>query len=166
VHPGPQAQNYGPQSPPFTRPNYGHPPPPYGAPHETYIVQATPARTEAPTSITRLTVPILLVVSFGGFLVVATHLTTAQFSEIRHAIERLSAKIESLTGELSTRISRVENDTSELAKQGWSRRDHETWCAKAERANQASGWTCGDTEPLRRYPAPAQPQVNGWAIKR
>jgi len=132
----------------------------YRAPHQdTYIVQSQPREN----SITRLTVPVLLVCSLAVFLVIATYLATSQFADIKHAIDKLSGKIETLTGELAARITRLEQDATVKEREAWTRRDHEVWCAKAERANQALGWTCAEEAGITaRY---VQPQVNGWSAR-
>lgn len=149
--------NNGPPRPPMPPRGYG---PAYGAPHETYVFQGVEARE---SSITRLTVPVLLVCSLAVFLVIATYLATSQFADIKHAIDKLSSKVETLTGELAARITRVEQDQADIKRETWTRRDQEVWCAKIERANQAMGWTCSEEGGVTaRY---VQPQVNGWSAR-
>lgn len=132
-------------------PDYGH--------HETYIVQ--PQQRE--NSITQLTVPVVLACSLGVFLVAAAIAATSHFADIKHAIDKLSSKVETLTGELAARITRVEQEQADAKRETWTRRDHEVWCAKAERANQATGWTCAEEAGIAaRY---VQPQVNGWSAR-
>lgn len=152
------SQHRAPQQPRGPHPQYGYG---YGPQvHDTYILQQPRAASD--TSITRLTVPLILVGSFGVFLVVATYAATSQFADIKHAIDKLTGKVDSLTGELSGRITRVEQDAAARARAEWTKRDHETWCAKAERANQALGWTCGENgETAARF----APQVNGWSAR-
>lgn len=142
----------------------GFPPPPPGAypqhnHHPETIFVNAPGRD---TSVTRLTVPLLIVISTAIFLVSATYAATSQFADIKHSIDKLAGKIESMTGELAGRINRLEQDGERRDRDGWTKRDQEVWCAKAERANQATGWTCSGEKPdVARF----APQVNGWAAR-
>lgn len=134
----------------------GYQRPPYPPPHhDTYVVQQAGSRGRRETSVNAITVPLLLVCSFAVFLVGATYLATSQFADIKYEIVKLSDKVQAMTGELSARIGRLEQDQSG----NHTKRDHEIWCAKAERANQASGWSCGDT------PAARAPVVQGWQTR-
>lgn len=142
--------------PPGHQPQAGYQQPTY-PPHPEAIFVNAP---RAETSITRMTVPAVMVVSLAAALVWATYAATSQFGDIKHAIDKLSSRIEALTGELSQRIGRLEQNDADR----WSKKDHEIWCAKAERANQSIGWTCGDDAAPNPRPAPV-PQVNGWTAR-
>lgn len=144
----------------------GHPQAsPYGySPHETYIVQTPPPRD---TSVMRLSVPIAIACTICLVLIGATYHATSQFSEIKHALDKLSGKIESMAGELANRINRLERDADDRRKDTWTRADQDLWCAKAEQRNAASGWRCPDaiTMPFvapSSQQRPAAPTAPAW----
>lgn len=130
--------------------------PPHNAPEAVFVN----APRGGDTPVTKLTVPLLLVGTMAIFLVSVTYSATSNFGDIKHAIDKLSDKVQSLTGELSQRISRVESGQSELKRQQWSKDDHDLFCAKAEKAN--IGWTCGDdANNVSRF----SPKVGGWTAR-
>lgn len=112
-------------------------------------------------SIESITVPLLLVFSVAAFLVGATYMATTQFHAVQTAIEKLGTKIDGVASGIKERLDRLEADnTGNLTK-----KDHELWCASAERANRNIGWACLE------HPAPSTPQyqrpptVQGWQAK-
>lgn len=105
-------------------------------------------------SIEGITVPLLLVFSFALFLVGATYMAATQFNNLQNSVERLGAKIEEVASRIKDRIDRLETNNDE----NLTRKDHQLWCASAERANRNIGWACME------HPAPetATPTVRGW----
>lgn len=122
--------------------------------HEAVFVNTPPPPVKE-TSVNKITVPLIMTLSGAVFLMGITYAATSQFSDIKHAIEKLSGRIETLTGELASRIGRLEQTDADRQRERWSKTDHDLWCARTEQVN--SGWRCADAgEPLRRYgPPPA-----------
>lgn len=130
---------------------------PYPYPHHAENViyqQAAPRQRE--TSLGNVTVPLLMVGSVCAFLIYATYQATSQFADIKYAIKGLTDKIDAMTGELNNRINRIEAEQAN----SMTKRDHDVWCAKAERANHSLGWTCSSEPPSGRAPT-----VQGWQAR-
>lgn len=138
VHPGPQ-QGYGPPPP--------MPPHGYGWPqhHEAAVFVNAPSATP----INKVTINLVMGVVIIIFVVGATWAGAVQFTELRHAIERIDAKMDNFRADFTSRIDRLEAAT-------WTKTDQALWCSKAEQAN--SGWRCDDSRPFR----PDMPRIDGW----
>lgn len=116
---------------------------------------------KAGPSIESVTVPLLLVVTFATFLVGATYMATSQFHEVQTAIEKLGTKIDGVASGIKERLDRLEADNAG----NLTKKDHELWCASAERANRNIGWACMEhPAPSPRY-QPATPTVQGWQVR-
>ena len=131
----------------------GYPPPPsYPWPNHPEAVFVNQAPRES-TSVTRLTIPVVLAVSVAAFLVVGSYAVAVQFTELRHAIERVNDKLDSFRTDLASRIERVEGAA-------WTKTDQQIFCSTAERVN--TGWRCTEgTAPFRRD----VPKMDGWKPK-
>lgn len=116
------------------------------------------------TSITKMTVPLLLVGSLVVFVSVGTYLVTANFSEIKHALTDIAEKMEDLKGDIADRISRVEREADQRTKDRYTRTQHDLWCSRTEQLNSSIGWRCADVDDQRRMQPAAQ--VNGWEARR
>lgn len=130
---------------------YGWPPHPH--PEAVFVNQAP-----RDTSVTKLTVPAVMVIGVCLFLIGATYHATTQFAEIRHALEKLNEKMDRIASDLSSRVDRVE-------REGWTKTDQQLWCSRAEQVNPA--WRCADNAvPFRREaPVPTQPRLDSWKPK-
>ena len=116
------------------------------------------------TSITKMTVPLLLVGSLVVFVSVGTYLVTANFSEIKHALTDISEKMEDLKGDIADRINRVEREADQRTKDRYTRTQHDLWCSRTEQLNSSIGWRCADIDDQRRMQPAAQ--VNGWEARK
>lgn len=125
-------------------PRAPQPPQPQMSPHyaETVFVNTT---TPQATSLTRLTVPLVMMGTICIFLISVTALATSQFGEIKYAIDGLSRQLDAINTSLSDRISRIEQDAVSRSREQWTKTDHDLWCAKAEQINSNSGWRCGES---------------------
>ena len=119
-------------------------------------------------SLKSVSVPILLVVVGGVALVGITYAAATQFSAIQYSIDTMRAelgnKIENVAGGLADRITRVEQDADQRARDVWTRTDHELWCSRTEQAYIKTGWRCVDTpRPFRDdHNRTVAPVVKGW----
>lgn len=132
--------------------------------HQPHVMHQAPLPAPEvpakPRSIETLTVPVLLVGSFAVFLVGATYLATTEFTDLKHSVEKLTLKIDGITEKITGRIDRIEADNSA----NLTRKDHELWCASAERANRNIGWACLE-HPGQAPRPPTVPTVQGWQVK-
>lgn len=141
------------------QPHHHHPshfqarsaPPPQAPP--TYGPVVVPEQNSG-RSIEGITVPLLLVFSFALFLIGGTWMTTTQFNSLQNSVERLGTKIDDVASRIKDRLDRLETNNEE----NLSRKDHQLWCASAERANRNIGWACME-HPEAAAPAPT---VRGW----
>lgn len=116
------------------------------------------------TSITKMTVPLLLVGSLVVFVSVGTYLVTANFSEIKHSLTDIAEKMEDLKGDIADRINRVEREADQRTKDRYTRTQHDLWCSRTEQLNSSIGWRCADIDDQRRMQPAAQ--VNGWEARK
>ena len=142
-------------------------------PHQLHQVHRQPPPQFAPVfvhqeerlggpSIESVTVPLLLVVTFAAFLVGATYMATSQFHAVQTAIEKLGAKIDGVASGIKDRLDRLEADNAG----NLTKKDHELWCASAERANRNIGWACLEhPAPASPRYQPATPTVQGWQVR-
>lgn len=149
------------------QPHQLHQVPPHQAPRQALPPNYGPVfvhqeERAAGLSIESITVPLLLVFSVAVFLVGATYMATTQFHAVQTAIEKLGAKIDGVASGIKERLDRLEADnTGNLTK-----KDHELWCASAERANRNIGWACLE-HPVQASPRyqPTTPTVQGWQVR-
>lgn len=119
------------------------------------------------TPITRMTVPLLLVLSGGLIVGILSWSMSGQFSDIKAKLERMDERIQSLTSGLKNRIERIEVEMEHRTKDRYSLGDHNAWCATTEAINIQNGWRCGpvttkgygDTANPRLQMAP---RLRGW----
>lgn len=88
------------------------------------------------------------------FLIGATWLASTQLNSLQNSVERLGAKIEDVASRIKERLDRLETSNDD----NLSKKDHQLWCASAERANRNIGWACME------HPTPPEPPatVKGW----
>ena len=145
---------------------YGHHHHPHGRHPEAIFVNAPSGRD---TSINKVTVPVIMAISAGAFLVAATYAATSQFSDIKHSLDKLVTRIESLSGELTSRVQRLEQGEAERRREGWTQRDQELWCARTEQRNAGSGFRCSEFGADRQPtppPPPTEKSTQGWRPAR
>lgn len=121
-------------------------------------------------SITKMTVPVILVMTGAVALMYGTYLGTSELSGIKNSIENLSRDVKTYSETLSARVDRLEYDVQARTASRWTRQQHEWWCARTELVNSAIGWKCADDVPSRVETNAATganvPTVNGWAARR
>lgn len=146
---------------PHHQQHHQHAPPHFAHPRAVPSPQPPPpsygpvvVHEQGGNSIESITVPLLLVFSVALFLVGATYVATTQFNSLQNSVERLGTKIEDVASRIKERLDRIEAHNDE----NLSRKDHQLWCASAERANRNIGWACME------HPAPEAPTptVRGW----
>ena len=143
--------NVHPHEPPhFQRRHHAPPPPPPQPNYGPVVVQ----ERDSGRSIEGVTVPILLVFTFAMFLIGATWLASTQLNSLQNSVERLGVKIEDVASRIKERLDRLETSNED----NLSKKDHQLWCASAERANRNIGWACME-HPTQPEP---QPTVKGW----
>lgn len=135
-------------------PSIGYCPPRYEN-HDTYVYTAPP---KDGFSISKLSVPLLLVLVGAAALVSATAAATSTwnnaFDEIKAAIGILEHKLDYVTSTLTRRVDELDV----RSRDRWSRNDHALWCARTEKLNR--GWTCDrDTEDAARLRATREPPL-------
>ena len=118
----------------------------YSYPQDRHLEAVFVNAAREDTSITRMTVPLLLVGSLVVFVSVGTYLVTANFAEIKHALTDIASKMEDLKNDRYTRTQ------------------HDLWCSRTEQLNSSIGWRCADVDDQRRMQPAAQ--VNGWEARR
>ena len=118
----------------------------YSYPQDRHLEAVFVNAAREDTSITRMTVPLLLVGSLVVFVSVGTYLVTANFAEIKHALTDIASKMEDLKNDRYTRTQ------------------HDLWCSRTEQLNSGLGWRCADVDDQRRMQPAAQ--VNGWEARR
>lgn len=129
---------------------------------EAVFVNAPSAPSDQ--SITKMTVPLLLVGSLVVFVSVGTYLVTSNFSEIKHSLVDIASKMEDLKNNLADRIDRVEREADVRSRDRYTRTQHDLWCSRTEQLNAGIGWKCADVDENSRYKF--APQINGWSASK
>jgi len=121
-------------------------------PHPTGYMYPVPQSRE--TSISKLSVPFLLV--FGGALALVsatggiTYSATMAFTQLKSSIDTLSEKVTQKLDSQDERIGRLERDVSDRTADRYTRTDHDLWCSRTEQLNAKLGWRCSDAAPANR----------------
>ena len=116
---------------------------PQPQPHVVYVPQ-TP--TPPQTSVDRITVPLLLVVSAGVFIGWASWFGTTSINSIQSDIKEISNKLVTYVARSDERVSRIERSLDARAAERWTKNEQALFCAKTEAIPGNTGWKCAETE--------------------
>ncbi len=93
--------------------------------------------------------PIALVVTGFAFVAWATYYGTGTLKNIETSQERILNKVETYAQRSDERAARLEAALAKSDREGFSKTDHELWCAKTEAILNNKGWKCAETESGR-----------------
>jgi hypothetical protein len=117
--------------------------------------------SEKDTSLSRMTVPFVLVLVGGVALVGITWGAASNFNQlgndVRSGIGRVEDRLKNVEGNLTSRLGHLE----EAQQNMMSRHEHDAWCRVAEAINVQNGWKCAS---LRDQHMRLAPRLKGWTV--
>lgn len=103
------------------------------------------------TSVDRLTVPALLVVSVVGFAAWATWWGTNAVNDIQSSVKDIGQALTNYIVRADQRVLKIEEALKTRTDERLTKMDHEMWCLRTERINP--NWRCGSVaEPPAGQP--------------
>lgn len=119
---------------------------------------------QPPMTINKINMPVIMAVVIGVFLMGITYAATNEFSDLKHAIDRLTDRLEQGVDAMGRRIDRIEKDLGERTADRWSKTDHEIWCARTEQLNSDINFKCAEGTGEKRRNKPIN-FTKGWQPK-
>jgi hypothetical protein len=107
---------------------------------------AGPIPPQSGTSVERLTVPLLLVVSAGAFIGWASWFGTTSINSIQSEIKGISVTLNNYIERQDERVDRIEQQIDKRTAERWTKTDQQLFCARTESMPGNKGWKCGETE--------------------
>ena len=120
-------------------------------PEPQHYIRLPQQGAQKDVSVGKLSIPFMVAISVmvGGLTLIVplAWWGGTQVTLLQSSIDRLSEKIATVAIPINERIARIESELSARTLSRYTRTDHELFCAKAERANAKTGWTCGEAFP-------------------
>ena len=113
-----------------------------------------------PSSVTKITMPVVMVALLLSFVIGVTVVATWQFSALKFTIEGMSDKVDRVVNDLAGRIDGIERELKERTSHRWSKKDHEYWCSRTEQINTDIVFKCAENPGERRIE-----KTNSWRAR-
>lgn len=114
-------------------------------PQQPHVVYVSHPAAQG-TSIDRVTVPLLLVVSAGAFIAWASWFGTTSINSIQSSVKDISVTLNNYIDRQDERVNRLETVVERRNGEAWTKDDQALFCARTEAIPQNKGWKCGETE--------------------